>query len=144
MKLQRLGELITDGQERIQRGHGILKDHRDPVATQLAQAFSACVDEVFAFETDGVRTDDCRWGWDQSEDGQVQHGFSRAAFADQTGGGAWLDAQIHSVDSFHQAIRCREVGLEIFDFKQTHVNRRLNALSIFSFLGPGRLAIRRR
>jgi hypothetical protein len=50
MLLQRLDQLGADGQYRIERGHRILKHHRQRTAAQLAQAFAVEAHEILAVE----------------------------------------------------------------------------------------------
>src|SRR5262245_58893173 len=68
MDLQRLGDLITYGQHRIERGHRLLEDHRDPIAADLAHLTFRERRELGSFELDGAADDAPGALWDQSQD----------------------------------------------------------------------------
>ncbi len=50
MDRKHLGDLVADGAERIERGHRLLKDHRDPGAAHLTHLGDRGRAEVAAFE----------------------------------------------------------------------------------------------
>ena len=50
-----LDDLVADGQARIERGHRLLKDHRQPVASQIAQRLVGNIEQVKAVEADRAR-----------------------------------------------------------------------------------------
>ncbi len=50
---QRLGDLAADGQDRVERGHRFLEDHRDVVAADGAHLGRRQIEQVAALETDG-------------------------------------------------------------------------------------------
>ena len=52
-----LHQLFRDPHERIERGHGILKDHRDLAAANFAQLFARKRKNVFAVEEYLARND---------------------------------------------------------------------------------------
>jgi hypothetical protein len=47
---KRFGDLLSDGQGGVQRRHGVLQDHRDPRAAQLAHLFPALGQQILPFE----------------------------------------------------------------------------------------------
>ena len=47
---ERLGDLQSDGQDRIERGHRLLEDHRDVAAADLAHLLVGEVEQIAAFE----------------------------------------------------------------------------------------------
>jgi hypothetical protein len=52
VQAQRLGDLVADGVQRVQRRHRLLEDHADAVAAQRAQAASSSVGQLLAVEAD--------------------------------------------------------------------------------------------
>ena len=69
MQLERFGDLAPDRHHRIERGHRLLEDHRDPVAPNLAHPLLAHLEQVLAVEPDRARCDlRGRYG-QQPEDG---------------------------------------------------------------------------
>jgi len=57
VKGQSLGDLSADRQHRVQRGHRLLKDHRDLVAADLAHLRLTEVQEVAPGKADRARDD---------------------------------------------------------------------------------------
>ena len=53
----RLGDLIADGEERVQRRHRVLQDHRDPLAADSSHLRLGLLHEVDALEHDLARDD---------------------------------------------------------------------------------------
>ena len=47
-----LDDLVADGKARIERGHRLLKDHRQPVAAEVAQGFVGHVKQIETVEAD--------------------------------------------------------------------------------------------
>src|SRR5207245_10200883 len=52
VQAQRLGDLLTDGEGGVQRGHRVLEDHRDAPAAELAHLVERLGEELFAVEQD--------------------------------------------------------------------------------------------
>ena len=46
----RLGHLVADGEQRVQRGHGILQDHGDALAAHAAHLGVGFLQQVLALE----------------------------------------------------------------------------------------------
>ena len=47
---QRLHQLVADGEQRVKRGHGLLKDHGDVVAADGAELFEGHFEQILALE----------------------------------------------------------------------------------------------
>ena len=60
MNFHDLGDLPPDGQDRVQRRHGILEHHRDAVAPERAHVLRSKGTQVAAFEQDLAAGDPAR------------------------------------------------------------------------------------
>ncbi len=80
---QRLGHLTADGQNRVERGHGLLEDHRDLAAPDGPQLLLFEIEEVGLLKQDASGVDPPRRLGDQTQDGQGGDGLAAAGFADQ-------------------------------------------------------------
>src|SRR5512132_3981321 len=57
MQPERLGNLFTDGEDRVERGHWILEDHGDVVAANLAHLGVRQLQQIPAIENDPPTND---------------------------------------------------------------------------------------
>ena len=80
MVIGRLGDLAVDAEQRVQRGHRVLQDHRD-LAADVAHLALAQHREVLAGELNPA-ADDARRRRQQADDRLAQRGLAAAAFAD--------------------------------------------------------------
>ncbi len=83
MQLYGLGDLVTDAQHRIERGHRLLKHHRDLGAAQMAHRFRRLACQVAngtraVAKTDAAGVDPAAGMVDQPGDRQRGDGFARA------------------------------------------------------------------
>jgi hypothetical protein len=78
----RLGDLLADGEHRVQRGHRLLEDHRDPVAPDAAHRLIGEVEQVLAFEEDLAGDDLPRGLGDQPHDREGVHALAAPRLAD--------------------------------------------------------------
>src|SRR5437764_853948 len=78
------GDLISDSEHGIERGHRLLKDHRDAIAANVSHLFVAQGDEIFSLELDAAAGFDSAGWLDQSEDRKGGDGFSAARFSDDS------------------------------------------------------------
>ena len=62
-----LGDLSPDRQERVQRGHRLLKDHRDLVAADRLHFALGEIEEVAALKADGTADDPSRRVGDEAQ-----------------------------------------------------------------------------
>src|SRR5262249_47352349 len=76
--LNSLCDLIPHGIDRVQRGHRILKDHRDLCAAQLMQLVLAELEDVVALERHPA-ANNLAWRYDESHDRERGHAFTAAA-----------------------------------------------------------------
>src|SRR6266571_5505693 len=81
-----LGDLVSNGENRIESRHRLLKNHRDPVAADVPDLFIAERDEILALKLDATARLDSPRRLDQSQDGERGHRFSATRFADDANG----------------------------------------------------------
>ncbi len=115
----RLEDLLADLVERVERGQGVLEDHRDLVAAHAAQLLGVELVQVLALEHDaagdlGVR----RPG--QAEDGHVGDALAAARLADDAERLALLDRERDAVHGLDHAVVGLEVDLEVLYLEQAH------------------------
>ena len=82
MGLDRLGDLAADGHHRIERGHRLLKDHRDGVAANAPQLGFRERRQIAALEPDLARLALRRRRGQKAQDRQRRDGLAAARFAD--------------------------------------------------------------
>src|SRR5437879_2120035 len=118
MKLNGLGELLADREDRIKRGHRFLKDHRDLVAADVANLFVVELDEVVAVEDDLTRYDAAGRDRKQAQDAEGADAFAAAALADNREGLTLVDVVGDTVYGLYYTFLGVEVDPEIFDLKK--------------------------
>ena len=110
---QGFADLLFDGVQRIERGHRLLKDHRDAVAAQLTQDLGVGTDQfltAIANAASGLRFAVGQ----QLQNRMGRHRFARAGLANQrqTLAGADVQAQVA-----HHGL-AMEGDIEVTDFNQ--------------------------
>ncbi|RMS50537.1 hypothetical protein ALP65_04624 [Pseudomonas aeruginosa] len=112
-----LGELLLDGMQRIERGHGFLEDHGDAVAADPAQAPFRELEQILALVVDAA----CWVAGDgvgqQAQDRVGGHRLARAAFADQGQGLALADVEADAFDHPLALLAGEEFDGEVADFQ---------------------------
>src|SRR6476619_7770458 len=113
----RLDDLVADALNGVERRHRVLKDHRDPVATDLLELLRACVGELLAVVADragdpGIRT--AR----QTEDRHRRDGLARAGFANDAEYLAVAHIERDAVDRVDRPLIGPKLDLEIADLEQ--------------------------
>ncbi|ABA48402.1 hypothetical protein BURPS1710b_2632 [Burkholderia pseudomallei 1710b] len=117
VQLDRLADLLADREERIERGHRLLEDHRDVRAAQRAHLALALVGERLAREADraahvGVAQ--------QAQDRQRGDALAGARFADERDALAAADRKRYVVDGE----RAAEAHAQPLDRQQRLMRRR--------------------
>ena len=103
MELQRLDDLQSDRQHRIERGHRLLEDHRDFAAAHVAHLVFGQVEEIASLEQDAAfGTRPVRGK--QPHDRMRGDRFSGAGFADQRDDLARADLKAEAFDRVHDAV----------------------------------------
>ena len=78
---QRLGDLVADAHQRVQRAHRVLEHHRHRSAPHLAHLLVVAVDQLDAVELDRAGTDHVA-ARDQAHDRPAEHGLARPRLTD--------------------------------------------------------------
>ena len=114
VQAQHFFDLETHRVAWVQRGHGVLEDHRHVFADDLAALTGAEGQHVLAVEGQGVGGDDAGV-LDQAH--QRHHGdrFARARFADNGQDFAFIHRQAEAVDDRHGR-SVAKTDVEILDF----------------------------
>jgi hypothetical protein len=113
----RLGDLLADGEDGVEGGHGLLKDHGDFAAAEAADGFRREGEEVAAVVVDGAG--DGSGGIEESEDGEGGNGFAGAGFTDEAEGFSGGDGEGEGADGFGGA----EADGEVVDLEERHGNK---------------------
>ncbi|KTT88714.1 hypothetical protein NS44R_15085, partial [Mammaliicoccus sciuri] len=116
MFLNGLDQLGADGQHRVERGHRILKHHRQRAAAQLAQFLRRQLGQILSAEHHPAGQ--FRLLGQQLQDGARQHGLAAAGFADNAERPAGADGEIDMIHRPQIAARRRQVDHRILDRQQ--------------------------
>ena len=133
MQLHRLGDLIADGEDRVQRRHGLLEDHRDVVAADLLELPLLEHGEITALEEDARAFRDPAGPVDQAHHRQRGHGLAAARLADDAERAPRRDLEVDPVDGAEEAVAGVEAGAEVLDGQQ----RRHARLAFGAWAGAG-------
>ena len=117
VRAHRLGDLIADGEHRVQAGHRLLEDHRDAVAADVAHLRRRQVEQVPAVEHD-LPGGDAAGRRHQAHHGQRQHRLAAAGLADDAEGAAAIDRDVHAIHRGDVAAGGAEHGAETGDGQQ--------------------------
>ena len=115
--LQRLGDLLADLHQRVQRGHRVLEDHRHLPAPDAAHLLAALVADLLALEDDRALAHGVGRG-QQAHDRARQDRLARAALADDAERLAAAQLEADPVDGAHHAARRAEVGAHVGQLEQ--------------------------
>jgi len=102
MQVQHFCDLAADLFNWVERGHRILKYHRDFVAADFAQVLVGHLGQVLAVEKNLAANDFARIG-DQTHDRHRHDTFATAGFADDADGFASLDSQIDTAHGLNRS-----------------------------------------
>src|SRR5215472_16819382 len=97
MALDRLGDLIADGEGGIERGHRLLEDHGDVAASPLAQLRSRKPAQIDPLEQYLAAQDAARRARHKAHDRERRHAFSTAALADDPERAPWGNGAAHTI-----------------------------------------------
>ena len=114
---QHLGDLESDGVDRIETGHRLLKDHRDDAAANRQHFALRQGGEVATVELDGALLDHALLA-EQTHDRERRYRFARAAFPDEPDDLAPADAETHVLEHPDGAVDGVENDVELVDLQQ--------------------------
>ena len=113
-----LGDLVADGEDRVERGHRLLEDHRDrgcrgPRASRPRRGPAGSGRRA------GSRPPTIRPGpVDEAHDGQRGDALAAAGLADHAQGLAVADLEAHAVDRPDDPVLGEEVGPQALDLEK--------------------------
>jgi hypothetical protein len=116
--LQPLGELPSDGEHRVERGHRLLEDHRDVPAAHGAHFFLGELEEIASLVEDLPALDAAGRLGDEAHYAEGRHRLAATRLSDQRHGLALLDVPRDPVDRAHRARRAQKAGSQVPDFKK--------------------------
>ena len=112
----RLDHLRVDAQDRIERHHRVLEDHRDAVAAQGAHLALGEFREILALVQDRAADNASRW-IDQADDGEAGDRLAGAGLADQSQHLSARDGERHVVHRLHHAGAREEMRAQVAHFE---------------------------
>src|SRR4051794_4681780 len=113
-----LGDLLADGEHRVERGHRLLENETDILGPDVVQ-FVACErHEIAALEQDLAFDDAARRHRDQLQDRHRGDGLAAAGFADHAERLALVEGDVDAVDRLQHAVVGGEVSLQALDLEQ--------------------------
>src|SRR5207244_1272856 len=101
--IRRLGDLGVDAEQRVQRRHRVLQDHRDLRAAYPPHLARRVVGDVLPGELDAA-ADDFRARRQEADDRETRRRLAAAAFADDAEGLALVERETDAVDRLDNAI----------------------------------------
>ena len=121
-----LGDLLADGEHRVEAGHRFLEDHRDLVAAHLLQGFfrqlrQVAVGPVAAPEADGTGVDAPAVEVGEAKDGHRGHRFAAARFANDGDAFARRHRKGKVVDGCQLAALGLKADAQVLDAEQRTV-----------------------
>ncbi len=117
VRLQRLGDLLADLHQRVQRRHRVLEDHRHLLAPDVAHLLGGEADQLLALEAHRSRALD-RLAAEQSHDRTCEHRLAGPRLADDAERLAAVHRERHAVHRPHLASRRAERRVQVLDLEQ--------------------------
>jgi hypothetical protein len=117
----RLDHLRGDPEEGVQRGHRVLEDHGDLVASDLPDVLRGHLHEVLAHEEDLAAGDLAGGIGDHVDDGEVGDALARTRLADDPEGLAAAEIEGDAVYGLHHAFIRVEIGFQVLDLKDDFI-----------------------
>ena len=123
-----LDDLLADRQHRVERGHRLLKDHRDAIAAKLAQGRRRKLHKIDAVEQDLAAGDSPGRARHQAHDRQRRHTLATTGLADDAQRSSRIDRKADSVDRRELAALDLKERLERANLEQrAHCSRCIRA-----------------
>ena len=131
VQLHGLGDLVADGEHRVQRRHRLLEDHRDLVAADPLELGLLELDEVAALEEDPRALRDPAGPVDQAHHRERRHRLAAARLADDRERAALVDLEVDPVDRPQEALPRVEARAQVLDGEQRRAHARLTLAETF-------------
>ncbi len=115
---QGFGDLLADGQDRVQGGQGFLEHHADAPSPDTLQLGFIQAEQVVAAENDPAAGELGRRAGDEAHDGQSRNGFPAARLAHEADGLALSHLEVHPIHGPRNLVLAMEIDLEVLNRKQ--------------------------
>src|SRR5271170_1874948 len=115
MQPQGLSNLVRHCEDRIQRSHRFLKDHRDLVAADSAHSRLAESQEISTLKANRAADDASRRRWYEAQNGERGDALAAAGFADHRQCLTCIDGIRDAVDRAHHSVARVKMRLEVLD-----------------------------
>ena len=109
------GELPSHGEQRIERGRGVLKHHRDASPSQPAHCRLALRQQVLTVVEDLASAHDSTRLWHEAHDRAPGDGLAASGLADDSEDPALFDGEAHSPHRVHVSLRGGEAHPQVVD-----------------------------
>ena len=117
MQAQHFDDLLANGKNRVERGHRLLKDHRDLIAPQAPQPCRRCLRQIFALEQD-LPARNAPHGRQQTHQRKRSHRLATAGLADKTDALAAFECEGNIIQNGNGAGTGGELNAEIADVQK--------------------------
>src|SRR5262249_277678 len=107
--VRRLGHLVVDGEQRVERSHWILEDRRDPAPTDQPHVALALLHQILALELDAP-ADDSGARREATDDRLARRRLAPAGFADEA---ARLSGLQREADAVHGLDHARSTESDV-------------------------------
>ena len=115
---ERLCYLLTHTQNRVERSHGFLKNHRNLFGSQVAHGLRVCLHQILALKPNlAIGNATGRHG-QQLHDGHGCHTFTAARFAHHAQRFTAVDVKVHTIDCMQNAVIGIKMNLKVLNFQQ--------------------------
>ena len=130
MKAARLVDLAANAHERIERGHGVLKNHADLSADQGALLVLSQFGKLDASQFNPAGNLHARWR--DAHDRLDEHRFARAGFPNDAQRGARCDRKVDIMQDADGASRRLKLTRKLLAAQNLPVQRRLRHVTALS------------
>jgi hypothetical protein len=115
MQGEHFGDLVADGENRIERCHRLLKDHGDALSADFSHLLLAELDQVLPLEEDLAADNPARRFRDDPHNAGGGHRFAAAGFAHNTQGFAFVQKKRCTVHGAGNSFERVKIGSKVMD-----------------------------
>ena len=120
MRHDGLCNLVPDCKDRVQGGHGLLKDHGDPVPPNFPHLLGIECKEIAAFKQNLPCDHPCRRHEKKSHDGKGRYALAAPGLPHHTENLSFFQGQREMIHGLHHTGIGMKMDGQIFDFKDGH------------------------
>src|SRR5262249_47099418 len=111
VEFEGLGKLARDGKDRVKRGHGLLKDHRNLLTPDTPHVRVGGPEQVLTIEDDSPAHRFARRVWHEAHDREGAHTLAAATFPHEAQGFSLGEIIGDPIHGLHHAVLGEEIGL---------------------------------